>query len=100
MLDVLQRRGLSVNAIGIDGKGPMIEGNPALGRLVDVISSGGLNTLSRTSLSGTNDDLASIEPAMEFLNENTDLKRTGVFANYWSQNREFKLFSSFPFPTS
>ena len=39
MLDVLQRRGLSVSAVGIDGKGPILEGDPSLGRTVDVIPS-------------------------------------------------------------
>ena len=42
MLDVLHRRNLTVTAIGIDGKGPIIEGNPSLGRTVDVIPSWGV----------------------------------------------------------
>ena len=42
MLDVLQRRNLTVTAIGIDGKGPIIEGDPSLGRTVDVIPSWGV----------------------------------------------------------
>lgn len=46
MLDKLQEHGMSVSANGIDGKGPMIEGNPATGRTVDVIPSWGVNTVS------------------------------------------------------
>jgi uncharacterized protein (DUF1501 family) len=86
MLDVLQRRGLSVNAIGINGKGPLIEGNPSLGRTVDVIPAGGVNLLNRVSLTGTSNDVASIESTMEYLNQETSLQKSGVFANYWSQN--------------
>eukprot|EP00571_Detonula_confervacea_P017647 CAMPEP_0172312770 /NCGR_PEP_ID=MMETSP1058-20130122/18549_1 /TAXON_ID=83371 /ORGANISM="Detonula confervacea, Strain CCMP 353" /LENGTH=2999 /DNA_ID=CAMNT_0013026315 /DNA_START=101 /DNA_END=9097 /DNA_ORIENTATION=+ len=86
MLDVLQRRGLSVNAIGINGKGPILEGNPGLGRTVDVVSSSGVNTLNRHALDSTSNDLDSIKSLMEYLNEDTNLETSGVFADYWSQN--------------
>lgn len=89
MLDVLQRRGLSVEAVGIDNKGPIIEGNPSLGRTVNVIPSANVNTLTRLSLNdGSNgNDLSSIEDLMKYLNQETELE-SGVFANYWSQNRK------------
>ena len=96
MLDVLQRRGESVTAIGVDAKGPIVEGNPSLGRTVDVISSGGLNTLNRRSLTDQSNDLAVIEDLMKYLNEETSLE-SGVFANYWAQNREFVLTNGMQF---
>jgi len=85
MLDVLQKRGLSVNAIGIGGKGPIIEGNPSLGRTVDVLGTGGVNLLSRRSLTDQGTDLDGIEPIMEYMNKDTSLE-SGVFGNYWAQN--------------
>lgn len=87
MLDVLQRRGESVTAVGIDNKGPIIEGNPSLGRTVNVISSRGVNILNRLSLENTNNDLEGIEELMKYLNQETSLE-SGIFANYWAQNRE------------
>ena len=85
MLDVHQRNGLSVVANGIDVKGPIIEGDPSLGRTVEVIPSSGVNTLSRRSLTDDNPDLASIEPLMSYLNKDTSIN-SGIFANYWAQN--------------
>jgi len=85
MLDVLQRRGESVTAVGIDNKGPIIEGNPSLGRTVNVISSRGVNILNRLSLENTNNDLEGIEELMKYLNQETSLE-SGIFANYWAQN--------------
>lgn len=85
LLDVLMRRNESVRAIGIDTKGPLIEGDPSLGRTVDVIPSGAVNTLTRISLTGTDDDLGSIEDVMKALNREQTLE-SGVFADFWSQN--------------
>ncbi len=85
MLDVHQRNGLSVVANGIGGKGPIVEGNPSLGRTVDVIPARGINTLTRISLESSADDLTSIEPMMEYLNQDTSIN-SGVFANFWAQN--------------
>lgn len=80
MLDKLQLdHGMSVSANGIDGKGFIIEGNPATGRTVDVIPSSGVNTLTRQSLTSQNNDIAGILDIMSFINEETDLT-SGIFA--------------------
>lgn len=86
MLDILQSYNQSVNAIGIDEKGPIIEGNPFTGRKVEVIPSASINLLTRRSFSQPyNTDLSAIEPVMEYLNKDSTLS-SGVFADYWSQN--------------
>ena len=86
LLDKLQLdHGMSVSANGIDGKGPIIEGNPATGRTVDVIPSGGVNTLTRQSLTTQDNDIAGILDIMSYMNEETDVA-SGIFANYWAQN--------------
>eukprot|EP00956_Cyclotella_meneghiniana_P013390 scaffold19343_cov80-Cyclotella_meneghiniana.AAC.1 len=85
MLDKLQEHGMSVSANGIDGKGPMIEGNPSTGRTVDVIPSWGVNTLTRQSLTSQSNDIEGILDIMSYINEETDIS-SGIFANYWAQN--------------
>lgn len=86
LLDKLQLdHGMSVSANGIDGKGFIIEGNPATGRTVDVIPSSGVNTLTRQSLTSQDNDIAGIQDIMSYINEETDLA-SGIFANYWAQN--------------
>ena len=72
MLDKLQEHGMSVSANGIDGKGPMIEGNPSTGRTVDVIPSWGVNTLTRQSLTSQSNDIDGILDIMSYINEETD----------------------------
>ena len=76
---------MSVSANGIDGKGPMIEGNPSTGRTVDVIPSWGVNTLTRQSLTSQSNDIEGILDIMSYINEETDIS-SGIFANYWAQN--------------
>lgn len=96
MLDILQRRGEAVAAVGIDGKGPIIEGNPSLGRTVNVISSHLVNLLERRRLDSQAWDevegkkLAQIEGLMRLMNEETTID-SGLFSDYVSQNREFLL---------
>ena len=63
---------MSVSANGIDGKGPMIEGNPSTGRTVDVIPSWGVNTLTRQSLTSQSNDIDGILDIMSYINEETD----------------------------
>lgn len=90
MLDVLQRRGFSVSAVGIGEKGPLLEGDPSLGRTVDVLPASDVNTLTRKSFTANENGLPAIEETLKYLNKETDLKTSGVFSNYWSQNRESK----------
>lgn len=87
MLDKLQLdHGMSVSANGIDGKGFIIEGNPATGRTVDVIPSSGVNVLTRQSLKSQNNDVEGILNMMEFMNEEFDISTSGIFAQFWAQN--------------
>jgi len=87
MLDILGRDGYSVTANGISTKGVLLEGNPSTGRTIDVISSGGVNTLTRrTFQAGSSaNDLNSVQDDLKFLNEETT-SDSGLFGNFWSQN--------------
>jgi hypothetical protein len=84
MLDILQVKGHVVAATSMDRKTQMIDGNPSVGRLADVVASSGPETLYEREFMNWRDGTDELRPYLEELHSET-VENAGMFGNMWSQ---------------